>query len=201
MAVAAALDIECKQCQISKSNLFNLPLQKIHWSLAAGSGRNFRPAQLTHSQCLLLWIPNAKYQNGISATCRCRRSIGALLLALAIFPACPALHSIHGCCCCSGFQRPTQCRVSKRNLCSLPLQKIHWSLAAGSGRNFRPAQLSTLFNAALAALDTSCQVSKRNLCNLPVLKVHWSLAAGSGRNFRPSKLCTPYMSVVAALDI
>ena len=46
-------------------------------------------------------------------------------------------------------------RVSKWNLCNLPLQKIHWSLAAGSGRNFQPAycaQLTTLFKVALAAL-------------------------------------------------
>ena len=58
----------------------------------------------------LLRIPPAKHQRGISATCRCRRSIGALLLALAnkaMFLACPALHSVQGSACCSGYLLPS----------------------------------------------------------------------------------------------
>ena len=89
------------------------PLQKIHRSLAAGSGQCshiFFSSPLCLRQCLLLWMSAAEYQNGISATCRCRRSIGALLLALAnvaMFLACPALHSVQGSACCSGYLLPS----------------------------------------------------------------------------------------------
>ena len=92
-----------------------VPLQKIHWSFAAGSDHisGLPSSPLYPRQRLLLsvlWISNvngAENQNGISATSCCRRSIGALLLALAIFPACPAHHFIQGSACCSGYLLPS----------------------------------------------------------------------------------------------
>ena len=111
-----------------------MPLQKISWSLAAGSGC-FSACPALYSiegrRCCSLYLLQTVPSNKMET----------LQLAVAEDPMEP-------CCWLWPYFLPAQlstlfkevlealdtcCKVTKRIFCNMPLQKVHWSLAAGSG--------------------------------------------------------------------